>query len=341
MIKAIVCGLGVIGLQATRSIAGRPDIECVGAFDSDPSKIGRDLGEVADLDRKLGVTVSGSFSEVLEQSGADIVVNATASFLEQIRPFLFSSIEAGMSFVSACEELAYPSAQYPGLAQEIDDCAKRNSVSVLGTGVNPGFVPDFLPLVFAGACRTVRRIEATRAADASMYGTELLSHFSIGQPKDHFEASLATGELIGHVGHPEQITEIADALGWQLERIDISKKPLISKSTRKGRYMTVESGNVCGLEQLAVGIKSGEEAIVLRYLLLFQPSVQAANEDGAEAGNFILVEGEPNVKATVEIMGESSLVTANRIVNSIPFVLAAQPGLLSMKDLPPFVPRCD
>lgn len=336
MIRIIVSGLGVVGSEAARQILERPDMKCVGVVDVDSAKLGKDLGEILGLSRKLGIEVSQTLSSVLVGNRADVVLDCTRSFVKEIQESLFSTIKSGMNFVSTSEELAYPAAQYPELAHEIDNLAKRYSVTVLATGINPGFSLDLLPLTLMSVCSVMKRVRAKRVADASVYATEPI-HFGIGKSLGEFEEELASGTIRGHIGFPEQIREIADAVGMRITDIKETRKASTSKTRRRGRFLTVEPGQVCGVEQVCIGLSEEEETITLSFQFVFQPDDAALKEDSIAPGDHIFIEGEPNVEATIKT-GASGLVTASHAVNAIPYVVQAPPGLLTMKDCPPFAP---
>ena len=344
MIKVILNGLGAVGQNAGRLVVKRPYLECVAAVDIDSAKIGKDLGEVLGLDRKLGVKVSSSIDSVIAQTSADIVFDATCSLLKEIQKILFTSIKAGLNFVSICEELGYPAAGHPELAHEIDELAKSHSVTVLGTGINPGFIQDLVPLFFTGPCEEVKSITEMRAANTAGIGATALSHaFCVGESPEEFERRLAAGTLIAHTGHPEQIMMIADALGWKIADIRREKvKSWVSKTRRQGAFITVEPSSICSVEMVTTGYReNGAKAITLGFTLLFEPSAEAVKEDaenGLKQGDFLSIEGEPNIEAEVKGITNAVLVTAAHAVNAIPYVVQARPGLLTQKDFPPFAP---
>jgi len=141
-IRVIHYGLGPIGSLIARIVAERPGLEIVGAIDIAPDKAGRDVGEVIGLGHNLGVIVSADAAATLGGAKADVAIHAIGSYLERESPRLKAVIEAGVSIVSTCEELVYPQFKHPQIAAELDALARGHGVTVLGTGVNPGFIPS-------------------------------------------------------------------------------------------------------------------------------------------------------------------------------------------------------
>ncbi len=343
MIRVIVHGLGGIGQRIARNIAHKRHLEIVGAVTARPEDLGRDLGDVLAVDRKLGVEVAASLGEVLAKHEADVVVDATFSWVENIKEFLFASVRAGSNFISVCEELAYPWGNDPALCHAIDELAKAHSVTVLGTGINPGFFGDLIPLAFTAPCRAVNRISFVRTTNAAGLGPSALDPFAIGKPVEEFRRRLEEGSLKGFTGHRECIMEIADTLGWSISDIQRTIEPQVTTCDRRGPFFTISAGQVCGVKQETVGVnEDGEVVVSLTLRVVFQPDDLSVAEDaelGYKTGNFIAIDGEPGLEVEVQGLGDAADVTANHAVNSIPYVVNARPGFLSPRDFPPFVPR--
>src|SRR4051812_34286786 len=147
-------GLGPIGLEVAALVAQRPRLRSAGATDINPELAGKDLGE---LGGTPGVPV-GDAEAAFAAAPGGVVVHCTGSSLERVLPQLLACIGAGLSVVSTCEELSYPWVQAAALAKQLDDAAVANGVAVLGTGVNPGFAMDYLPVVLSGASRRVDHV---------------------------------------------------------------------------------------------------------------------------------------------------------------------------------------
>ena len=128
-IKVIFYGVGAIGSEVARFGLTRPWLEAVGAVDTDPAKIGHDLGEVLNLGQKLGVEVSGDPAALFKRVKADVVVLTTGSFLPAIYDQLEMAVRAGLNIVTSAEELAFPTLQSAKLAEQLDGLAKDKGIT--------------------------------------------------------------------------------------------------------------------------------------------------------------------------------------------------------------------
>ena len=162
-----------MGSGMAKLILEKDGLQLVGAIDTRPEYAGKDVGSVLGLGRELGVEVQATPDGLLDPDVADIVVIATTSWTAQQMPQLRQILGSGLNCISIAEEMASPEAQSPELATELDQLAKANNVSVLGTGVNPGFVLDLLVVTLSGVCHKVDRIEASRVNDLSPMGQQL------------------------------------------------------------------------------------------------------------------------------------------------------------------------
>jgi len=303
-------GLGPIGLGIAGLVVERGH-RIVAAVDIDPQKAGKDLGTLLGRD-PLGVTVTDDSSTALA-SRAQVVLHSTQSHLAQVTPQVLGCIDAGACVISTCEELAFPWHHHAADARRIDKAAKARGVTVVGVGVNPGFVMDLLPIVLTAPCREVRALRVTRVVDAGRRRLPLQRKIGAGLDRAAFERGVAEGR-IGHVGLAESVAMIADAMGWLLESITEQIEPVL------------EGPAVRGLHQVASGLRGGRPVITLDLTM----AVGAPNPRDA-----VTIEGEPPI--TMEVTGgiHGDVATCAIAVNAIPRVLAAPPGLTTVHGLPP------
>ncbi|TEU15924.1 MAG: dihydrodipicolinate reductase [Anaerolineales bacterium] len=322
-IRTIHYGLGSIGSGIARLVAQRASLEIVGGIDVDEQKVGKDMGKVIGLGQTLGLRVSSNSAAVFSQTEADVVLHSTGSYVEQVRPQLIEIIEAGLNVVSTCEELAYPQAQYPALAEELDTLARKHAVTLLGTGVNPGFAQDTIAIAASGVCQDVKHITVTRTVEAGERRLPLQKKVGAGLTVAEFEEKARKRE-IRHVGLEESATMVAHALGWQLDKVEETMEPVIAEKPLKTQFVEVKEGQVSGIHQVARGFKDDQELIVLHLYMHI----------GAEnPGDSVVIEGTPDIELTIKgIHGD--LATAAMAVNAVPKVVNAPPGLMTMKDLP-------
>jgi len=327
VIKVVQYGVGAIGREIVKLLLKR-DLEIVGAIDIDKEIIGKDLGEVVGLE-EIGVAISDNPQEVLSQQ-ADVVLHSTGSRLKDIYPQIVEVLESGSNLISTCEELAYPYHQHSDLAQRIEERAVKHGVTVLGTGVNPGFIMDLLPLVTTGVCQDVRSIKVKRVVDARKRRRPLQAKIGVGLTLKEFEERVekACARLLGrggHVGLIESIAMIGDGMGWRLDEISQDIEPVIADSPMESDFFKVEKGEVIGIRQVGYGIKDGKSIITLTLHMYL----------GADSHDRIWIEGVPSLNLSIEGGVHGDIATPAVAVNSIPQVLGAEPGLKTMKDLPP------
>ena len=332
-IKVVSWGLGAMGSGIAKLVNSKKGMKLVGAIDKDPEKIGKDLGEIIDTG-KLEVEVIDEFDYSKEE--ADLAVIATSSFTEVVFPMIKKAVEAGLNVVTIAEEMAYPQAQNPELADKIDKLAKENGVSVLGTGINPGFVLDTLILAMTGVCLDVEKIEASRINDLSPFGPTVMETQGVGTTPEEFEKGIEEGTIVGHIGFQESVKMIADSLGIELDEIKETREAIISETHRETPHVTVEPGMVAGCKHIAYGLKDGEEVIVLEHPQQIHPE-----KEDVDTGDYINIIGDPDVNLSIKPEIPGGKGTQAVAVNMIPPVVEAKKGLVTMKDLrvPYYLPK--
>jgi hypothetical protein len=323
-IRAVQFGCGPIGCAVARLAWQRPDIDIVGALDIDPNKVGRDLGEVMGLEAKLGISVTNDVAGLLASAKADVVFHQTSSSLKTVTPQLVKLLGFGVNIVSTTEELSYPYIRQPDLAREIDAVARANKVTVLGTGINPGFLMDTWPLCMTAVCQEIKRVKAVRVQDARSRRLPFQKKIGAGCTTDEFQALVAGGTL-RHVGLTESIDMIAAGLGWSLTKVTESIEPVIAREQVKSQYLTVEVGRVAGVRQVGQGFRNEEEVITLEF---------EASLGAPESYDAVYLTGIPNLEVVIKGGTHGDIATAAIVVNAARRVIDAPPGLITMKDLP-------
>jgi hypothetical protein len=321
-IRVIQYGLGPIGSAVARHLVERPGLELVGGVDIDPAKAGRDVGEVIGLEQPLGIAVAETLAGVLERTGADVVVHTTSSYFDLFKDQIIEILEAGLDVVSTAEELSFPWLAHSQEAAEVDAVARRAGKTVLGTGVNPGFIMDALPLSLSAICQRVDHVEVTRVINASTRRGPFQAKIGSGMTVEAFNAKMAAGRM-GHVGLPESVGMVFNTLGKELARYESEVEPVVADRLVKTAYFEVQPGQVRGLKQVARGYTVEGEFMALTFI--------AALEAGAD-GDTIKISGKPDLE--VQLKGTNGdLATVAIAVNAIRRVKEAAPGLVTMRDL--------
>ena len=319
-IRVIQCGLGVIGQNAARLVLEKQSLHLVGAVDPSPRFAGRDLGEVLGLKRKLGVRVAPTLPAALERARADAVLHCTGSSFAGVFQQFADIVRSRLHCVSSCEEALMPHYRAPKLAAQLDRLCARHGVSVLGTGVNPGFVMDTLAAITTAVCQRVDTVRVLRVVDAGTRREALQRKVGAGLTAAEFR-KLAKGLKIRHVGLTESLVFVAEALSWNLDEVDETIAPVLAERSITTRFLKVPKGRAAGVRQVATGWRRGRKILELE-LQMFVGAKNPRDE--------IVVEGTPPMRLVVDGGTAGDLATPAILVNCLPRVVEAKPGLQTM-----------
>ena len=314
--RALLFGIGAIGAGIGRLAAQRDDIELVAAVDSAPGMAGRSLYQALEIEQPAGapnVEIEADAEKALANAKPDVVLHATGSYLPDVLPQFIACAKAGANVVTTCEELSYPWVRHTELAKQLDAEAKANGVTVLGTGVNPGFVMDTLAVTLTGVCQSVESIRLKRVVDVGTRREQLQQKVGVGIPIEEFRERAAAGRF-GHVGLKESCWMIAAGLGWQLDSLEVTLEPFPGTD-----------GNAAGQLQTATGKIGGRTVI---------EAVVQMSSGADDPRDEIEIEGSPPVHLVIKGGVPGDQATAAVILNAVPLVVAGAPGLITMLDLP-------
>lgn len=321
-ITVLHVGMGPVGALVARQVAAHPGVKVAGAVDLDPALAGRDVGDIIGLRRRLGVRVGTDMRAAVKAARPDVAVLSTVSTLRDVWTTLELLLRLKVPVITTTEELVYPTKATAGLTKKIDAAARRARVAVLATGVNPGFMMDALPIALTSVCSDVKSVEVERVQDARIRRMPFQRKIGAGLTLDEFNRQLAAG-AIGHVGLAQSIAMVADALGWKLDRVTDEVLPRIADADVTGAAFPVLGGHVAGIVQNGIGYRKGKPLITLHM---------EAYVGAPETYDAIRITGTPPLSMRVTgIHGD--VATAALVVNAIPKVLDADPGLRTMRDL--------
>jgi 4-hydroxy-tetrahydrodipicolinate reductase len=323
-LKVAIAGLGPVGQSVARAVLQIPALKLVAAADPSPLHAGKDVGAVLGLPRKIKVKVEGDPDRFFRKVRADVAFVCTSSLLKDVKPQIAALLARRVNVLTPCEELAWPVPSRAAAFKELDRLATRKKVSVLATGVNPGFAMDALALTLTTPCVRVRRVSVTRVVDAAARKLPLQRRVGAGLNLGQFRRAVTEGS-VRHVGLVESAYMIADSLGWKLERVDETLEPAIAPRDLDTEYLRIPAGAAAGIKQAVRAYRGGELAISLDLQVYV----------GAESPrDHVLVDGDPPVDATIAggINGEAAAAAV--LLNSLPGLLAAPAGLLTVMDLP-------
>jgi len=323
-IRVLHYGLGPIGAAVVKQVAERRGFKIVGAVDIDPAKVGRDLGQVAGVGRALRVKVSNDARKTIKATKPDVVVLCTLSSLKKVLPQIEGILKLKVPIVSTTEELAYPAGANKKYARAIHELATKAKVAVLGTGVNPGFAMDALPITLTGVCERVDSIRVDRIQDARVRRLPFQKKIGAGLTREQFQRKVDDSS-VRHVGLTESISMIADAMGWKLDKITDEIHPQIATAAIASAFLTVDPGQVCGIVQDGVGYRKGQPIITLHM---------EAYLGAPESYDQVEIIGSPTLKSRISGGIHGDVATVSITVNSIPKILEVAPGLHTMRDMP-------
>jgi 4-hydroxy-tetrahydrodipicolinate reductase len=333
-IKVVLWGFGAMGKGMADMLLTKKGVEITGVCDLHPDLVGNSIFNVLESNQGTHkeVLVSTDIDLLLNKENCDLVLLCTDSYTRKAFPKLVKIMEHGINVISTAEEMAYPKAQEPELAIELNKVAKANGVTVLGTGINPGFIMDLLVVALSGTMTDLTHIEANRVNSLSPFGPAVMEEQGVGITLDKFNHGVETGTLAGHVGFAESIHMIADALGNPVNGFTQQMKPIVTSVDRKSKYGEALKGNVAGVNMTGQGLVDGEVFIDMKHPQQIEPELEGTN-----TGDYINLTGTPNIHMAITPEIDGGIGTIAMCVNMIPHVLNARPGLKTMIDLP--VPR--
>ena len=329
VLKVAQYGLGPIGVETLRLGVTKPWLRVVGAVDINPQKAGRDLSELIRTKGLRGRRCFGSLEELLAVERPDLVFHTTVSKFKAAYPQLEELAREGINVVSSCEELLFPQLREPVLATKLDQLCRRTGARIVGTGVNPGFVMDVLPLCLTGVSREVRAVHVQRVVNASTRREPLQRKIGSGWAPEEFRRRFRRGEA-GHAGLRESLALLAHGLGWKVSEIKEVGDPVVADHDIRTRFLAVKAGQTCGLHQRADAKRNGKVSLTLDLKMYL---------DAAEPHDAIQIEGDPPMDMVIRggVAGDAATVAA--LVNTAGRLVEAEAGLRLMTEVG--VPRME
>jgi 4-hydroxy-tetrahydrodipicolinate reductase len=320
-------GLGPIGIESLRLAATKPWARIVGAVDIDPAKIGRSLAELTGLDLPARVKVHASFADLARTARPDVVIHTTVSRFAAASAQLEELARAGVNVVSSCEELLFPRLKEPRRAARLDALCRRHGARVIGTGVNPGYVMDLLPVCLTGVSRNVESIVIERVVNASLRRLPLQKKIGSGLPPDEFRRLFRENKM-GHVGLVESLALVAHCLRWPIGAITETCEPVLARKRIRTEHLEVAAGLTCGIHHRAEARTPDGRTLVLDLKMFL---------DAPDPRDAVTLRGDPPIHTVVHggIHGDRATVAA--LINTAARIHNSPPGLLLMTDIP--VPR--
>ncbi|TVS85128.1 NAD(P)H-dependent amine dehydrogenase family protein [Mycobacterium helveticum] len=349
-LRTVVWSTGGVGSIAIDAISRRPDLELVGVWVHSPGKVGRDAGELAG-GAPLGLPATDD-ADALIACKPDCVVYA-ASGPERdgaMVPDYLRLLEAGINVVSTSStSLVHPPSYFaPDWRDQLAAAARAGGASFYVSGIFPGFACDQLALLMTTQSKSIRTITASEVALNDHYPVAdvMTDGMGFGRPLD-FEPMLSTPGFI-EMAWQAPIHLIAAGLGVEVERVNGSLDRELTDRDIEVAFGTIGAGTCGAVRTRAAGVVNGREAIVIEHVIRMARDV-APDWPASEfdATYRVDIEGDPDIHCAMTL-GEAAghgagraamAATAMRVVNAIPYVVDAAPGLLSSLDIPATLPR--
>jgi 4-hydroxy-tetrahydrodipicolinate reductase len=316
MLRILHVGLGPLGQRVALDLRERGLGRIVAAIDTSPALVGQDFH---------GVRVGRDVDEALDSSEVDCAIVTTSSDLAKCAPVFRSLLGRGCAVVSTCEELLWPWLRHGPLAREFDELARRAGGRLLGTGINPGFLMDTLPVFASAVCKSVERVDVWRIQDATTRRIPFQQKIGAALDDAAFEQKRRDGSL-RHVGLGESIHFVAHYLGLSITRWEETLEPVRAERELESGVGKIAAGRPAGVRQVATAWDGGG-ATVARFEF-----VAAIGQ--RDPHDRVRIQGEPVVDAKLAGGVHGDVGTSAMVLNSIPSLLAAGPGLHTMATIP-------
>lgn len=345
-IRVVALGTGNVGRHALRALITNPQFELAGVWVSSPAKAGTDAGELAGLDRTTGIKASTDFDEVLATGAqcAVYTVMADNRLLEALQDYR-RILAAGVNVVgSSAVFLQYPWQVFPDeLITPLEDAAREGNSSLYVNGIDPGFANDLLPLALAGTCEHIEQVRCMEIVDYATYdsATVMVDVMGFGKPIDEIPMLLQPGVL--SLAWGSVVRQLAAGLGIELDEVvEIYQREPAPEDfdIAVGR---IPRGSAAALRFEVRGLVDGRPAVVLEHVTRLRDDLCPDWPQPAQPGGSYRVEitGEPCYALDLCASSRNGdhnhaglVATAMRIVNAIPAVVAAPPGIRTTLDLP-------
>ena len=348
--RVVVWSTGGVGAVAIDAISRRPDLELVGVWVHSPEKVGKDAGELAGIE-PLGVAATHD-ADALIALAPDCVVYA-ASGPERdgaAVPDYLRLLQAGINVVSTSStSLVYPPSYFaPDWREQLEVAAKSGGASFYASGIFPGFASDQLALLMTTQSKNIRCITASEIALNDHYPVAdvMMDGMGFGRPMD-FEPMLSQPGFI-EMAWKAPIHLIASGLGVEVERVNGSLDRQLADRDIDVAFGTIKAGTCGAVRTRAAGVANGREAIVIEHVIRMARDVAPDwPTSDCDATYRVDIDGDPDIHCLLTLgeaeghgAGRAAMAsTAMRVVNAIPYVVGARPGLLSSLDIPMTLPR--
>jgi 4-hydroxy-tetrahydrodipicolinate reductase len=343
--RVVQWSTGNVGRHAIAGIDARPDLELVGVWVSSDEKVGVDAGVLAGLGRELGVAATNDADALLALEPDCIVHTAWADDrLFEALDDLARLLRAGVNVVSSSPVfLQFPDDVVPeSMSDPVRQAALDGGASIWVNGIDPGFANDWLPLALTSISE---RIDEVRCQEILNYATYdqprvLFDIMGFGRPLDEVPLLLSPGILTTAWG--SVVRQIASGLDVELDGIEEWHERAAASEAFEVASGRIEAGTAAALHFEVRGVRGGRTVIVVEHVTRLRDDLAPEwPQPTGQGGYRVVLTGEPNYTLDMQMVGGDGdhntaglKATAMRLVNAVPAVVAAEPGLLTALDLP-------
>ena len=331
-IKIAIWGFGAMGQGMAEMLLSKKGVAIVGVCDVDYNFVGKTVEDILKNNHQCRTPIVEDIDSMLDNAKPDLVLLCTDSFVSGAYNKIEKILKKKINCITTAEEMAYPLESHPKKAKALDDLAKENGVTVLGTGINPGFIMDLMVIALSGAMIDVEKIKVERINSLSPFGPAVMEEQGVGNSLEQYHERVKNNQLVGHVGFQQSVDMIFKGLGVRPSRFEQQMKPILTSIDRKSKYATAKKGTLAGINMTAQGYLANKIFIEMHHPQQIEPEAE-----GVRTGDYIYLTGKPNIQMAISPEIDGGLGTIAICVNMIPHVLNAKAGLKTMLDLP--VPR--
>jgi hypothetical protein len=338
--RVVQWATGRIGQASLRELIRSPQFELVGVYIHSEAKEGRDAGELCGLS-PVGVKATRNIDKIIALKPDCVVANQEGANVDDVCRFL----EAGINIATSRVDFLEPERMHPDVRRRVEEACRKGDASIYASGASPGFSSEALPLVLASMSRRMDSMTIDEFADipASCPDFQVMAMGFGRQPGTKFDPN-----LLAHISHgfEQSVNLVAKALGLPLDAINVSGET----ANAKQRFVLpggtpIEQGTVAAQRITIAGVRGGKP--IIRYRLNWYCTTDVdPHWDLRRSGWRVLIEGDTpiDVNVTFPVAGDKvspamAGITAYRVLNAVPYVCAAAPGIRTTADLPNIVPK--
>ena len=331
-VKVVIWGFGAMGQGMANMLLKKKGVDIVGVCDINKSLVNQRLSDVMSSDLAGDVLILDDIDHMLKKSSPDVVLLCTDSFVEGAYPKIEKIVKYKINVITTAEEMAFPYESHKELSKKMDDLAKAHGVTILGTGINPGFIMDLLVLQLTGVMEDVKHIDVKRVNSLSPFGPAVMEEQGVGDTLERYHERIKHNELAGHVGFNQSVHMIFKGLGLKATKFTQQMEPIVTKVDRKTKYAEAKKGTLAGINMTAQGYLGDDLFLNMDHPQQIEPQL-----GNVSTGDYIKIEGTPPVNMAITPEVDGGIGTIAICVNMIPHVINARAGLKTMIDLP--IPR--